>query len=76
MSHKQKLVTICDKRELAFLYSQKNIRGKHFEVSTGVQDEVTVVEELDLIARINQDGGGKLQKIVEGEDEGYAGTNL
>ena len=33
-------------------------------------------EELDLIARINQDDDGQLLKIVEGEDKGYTRTNL
>lgn len=53
MSHKQRLVTMGDKRELAFLYSQKKIGGQNFEAATVVQDEATVVKELDLIARIN-----------------------
>ena len=69
MSHKQRLVTMGDKKELACLYSQERTMGQN--VGTAI-----VFEELDLIARINQDDAGKLLKIVEGEDEGYAGTNL
>ena len=41
-----------------------------------IEDENALVEELDLIAKINQDDDGQLLKIVKGEDEGYAGTNL
>ena len=50
--------------------------GQNFGTATVIEDEAIVFEELDLIVRINQDDDGKLLKIVKGEDEGYAGTNL
>ena len=37
--------------------------------STLIEDEDTVVEELDLIARINQDDDGQLLKIVKDDEE-------
>ena len=76
MSHKQRLVTIGDKEELACLYSQEKTVGRNFGTAIVIEDEATVFEELDLIARINQDYDGQFLKIVEGEDGGYAGVNL
>ena len=76
MSHKQRLVTMGDKKDLACLYSQEKTVRQNFGTATVIEDEATVLEELDLIARINQDDDGQLLKIVKGEDEGYAGTNL
>ena len=58
-----------DKEELACLYSQEKTVGQIFETAT-------VFDELDLIARINQDDDRQLLKIVKGKDEGYAGVNL
>ena len=69
MSHKQRLVSMRDKKELDCLNSQE-------KTATVIEDEATVFEELDLIIRINQDDDGQLLKIVKGEDEGYVGTNL
>ena len=43
--------------------------------STLIEDEGTVVEELDLIARINQDDDGQLLKIFKDEEE-YAELKL
>ena len=76
MSHKQRLVTMGDNKELACLYSQEKTVGQNFGIATVIEDEATVFEELDLIARINQDDDGQLLKIVKGEDEGHARTNL
>jgi len=57
MSHKQRLVTICDKRELACLNNQEKTAVQNFEAATGVQDEAIVVEE--------QDKGYNLQHVDE-----------
>ena len=76
MSHMQKLVTMGNKKELACLDSQEKTGGQNFGTATAIEDENTVLKELDLIARINQDDDGQLLKIVEGEDGGYAGVNL
>ena len=76
MSHMQRLVTMGDKKEFACLYSREKTVGKIFGTATVIEDEATMFEELDLIAKINQDDDGKLLEIVKGEDEGYAGTNL
>jgi len=76
MSHKQRLVTTGDKKELAYLYSQEKTVGQNFGTATVIENEATVFEELDLISRINQNDDQQLQKIVEREDEGYAGNNL
>ena len=76
MSHMQRLVSMGDKKELACLNSQERTVGQNFVTATVIDDEATVFEELDLIARINQDDDGQLLKIVEGEDKGYTRTNL
>ena len=65
-----------DKKELACLYNQEKTVEKIFGIATVIEDEAIVFAELDLIARINQGDDGQLLKIVKGEDEGYAETNL
>ena len=63
MSPMQKLITVGDKKELVYLYSQEKIGGKNCGVATIVHDEATIFAKLVWIARINQDDNGQLLKM-------------
>ena len=69
----QKLATVGDKEKLACLMDQEQTVGQTFKTDAVVknqnfiliEDENVEFEELDLIARSNQEGEGQLLKIVK-----------
>ena len=75
MSHMKRLVT-DDKEELIWLTGLEQTRRQLFKTTAVrknqhpmlTEDENAVVEELDLIARSNQDDDGQLLKSVKGEE--------
>ena len=85
MSHVKELVTtIDDKKELICLMDKEKTGGQNFGTTTMlenqnfilIEDEDTVLEELKLIARINQEEGRQLLEIVKEEEKEYVETSL
>ena len=84
MSHEKELViNDNDKKKLTCLMEKEKTRGQNFGTATVmgnqnsilIEDDSAKSEELDLIARSNQEGERQLLKIFKEEEE-YAETNV